>query len=53
MSGKDKWFLWECKCGSAMKINKIASEEDYNRFKACVCGEELEYKADLLEDVTA
>lgn len=46
----DQWYLWGCKCGSAMKINYVASEEDYNRFKACYCGGELEYKADLGED---
>lgn len=45
------WFLWSCdNCGSTMKINKVATEEDYNRFKACTCGHELQYKKDLLED---
>ena len=47
----DKWFLWVCNnCGSTMKINKVANEEDYNRFKDCVCGHELQYKKDLMED---
>lgn len=43
-----KWYLWACtSCGSTMKINYVASETDYNRFKACPCSGELEYKEDL------
>ncbi|MGM0882558.1 MAG: hypothetical protein ACQEXQ_16145 [Bacillota bacterium] len=49
----NKWFLWQCKqCPSSMKINYIATEQDYNRFKDCHCGGELEYKADLPEDTS-
>lgn len=47
---KAQWTLWACGCGSTMKFNRIATKEDYDRFKACVCGGELEYKNDLTED---
>lgn len=43
-----KWYLWACaNCGSTMTINYVASEQDYNRFKACHCGSLLEYKKDM------
>lgn len=47
---KEHWTLWACGCGSTMKFNRIATKEDYDRFKACVCGGLLEYKNDLTED---
>lgn len=44
----EKWRLWVCsKCKSEMRINKVATKEDYERFKGCTCGSELEYKTDL------
>ncbi|MCA0754872.1 hypothetical protein KP806_07405 [Paenibacillus sp. N4] len=48
MTEKEQWVLWSCKCGSTMKINRIASEEEFNRFKDCICdGGQLEYQKDL------
>lgn len=45
-----KWYLWVCStCGSEMKINYVADEKDYERFKECHCGATLEYKEDLAE----
>lgn len=36
-----KQYVWTCGCGAVMTINYDATEADYQRFKACVCGGEL------------
>ncbi|CAM4183070.1 hypothetical protein L1N85_11275 [Paenibacillus alkaliterrae] len=51
MNNPIQWYLWACSaCSSTMKINHVASEQDYERFKACHCGGTLEYKEDLEGD---
>jgi hypothetical protein len=38
-------YVWECnKCGSTLKLNYDATEEDYLRIKDCGCKDDGEYE---------
>lgn len=45
---KEIWRLWVCStCRSETQLNYVANKESYERIKACHCGSELAYAADL------
>jgi hypothetical protein len=37
------WYVWQCKCGSRIKLNYDATEADYLRIKDCLCGKEFKW----------